>query len=47
LIAAFPLEISLTSQGKTRLSAKSYLVWDGLRTAAMVVPILLGWGIHG
>ncbi len=46
LIASFPLEISLTSQGRTGLSARTYLVWDGLRTAAMVVPILLGQGLH-
>ncbi|MGQ0505141.1 MAG: lipopolysaccharide biosynthesis protein [Myxococcaceae bacterium] len=47
LIAGFPLEISLTSQGRTTLSAKSYLFWDGLRTAAMVIPILLGFGLSG
>ncbi len=47
LIASFPLEISLTSQGRTKLSAKSYLVWDGLRTLAMVLPVLFGVGLHG
>jgi O-antigen/teichoic acid export membrane protein len=47
LLASFPLEISLTSQGKTKASALSYLVWDTLRAALMVVPVLLGWGLSG
>ncbi len=47
LVGGFPLEVSLTSQGKTKLSAISYLVWDTLRAGVMVVPILLGYGLHG
>jgi len=45
-IAAVPLELGLTSQGRTDLSALSYLGWDSARAAAMVVPILLGFGLH-
>ncbi len=47
LIGAFPLEISLTSQGRTKQSALVYLVSDVLRSTAMVVPCLLGAGLHG
>jgi O-antigen/teichoic acid export membrane protein len=47
LLASFPLEISLTSQGKTKLSALSYLISDTSRAALMVVPVLLGWGLSG
>lgn len=47
LIGSFPLEISLTSQGRTKHSAIVYLVSDGLRSLSMVVPCLLGLGLHG
>ena len=47
LIGSSPLEVSLTSQGKTKASAACYLISDSLRAASMVVPILLGWGLHG
>ena len=47
LLGSFPLEISLTSQGKTKQSALVYLVSDAVRAAAMVVPCLLGFGLHG
>jgi O-antigen/teichoic acid export membrane protein len=47
LIAASPLEISLTSQGRTRDAAFIYITSDLLRAAAMVVPILLGFGLRG
>ncbi|WNG57078.1 lipopolysaccharide biosynthesis protein [Archangium gephyra] len=47
LLAAFPLEISLTSQGRTKHSALVYAVSEVVRTAAMVVPCLLGFGLHG
>lgn len=46
LVAASPLETGITSQGRTRLAGLSYLVFDGLRAAAMVVPALLGGGLH-
>jgi len=47
LLGSFPLEISLTSQGKTKQSALVYLVSDAVRAAAMVVPCLWGAGLHG
>ncbi|PTL77354.1 lipopolysaccharide biosynthesis protein [Vitiosangium sp. GDMCC 1.1324] len=47
LIGAFPLEISLTSQGRTKHSAIAYLVSDVLRALSMVVPCLLGFGLRG
>lgn len=46
-MASYSLEISLTTQGKTRHSAVVYLVSDTLRAAAMVVPVLLGYGLKG
>ena len=45
-VASMPLELGLTSQGRTDLSALSYLGWDSARAAAMTIPILLGWGLH-
>jgi O-antigen/teichoic acid export membrane protein len=47
ILASWPLEISLTSQGKTKLAAAAYLVGDFLRAAALVVPVLLGLGMGG
>ncbi|HYO71531.1 MAG TPA: lipopolysaccharide biosynthesis protein, partial [Archangium sp.] len=47
LLGAFPLEISLTSQGRTKHSAFVYAISEVVRTAAMVVPCLLGFGLHG
>jgi O-antigen/teichoic acid export membrane protein len=47
LVAALPLEISLTSQGRTRLAAATYLASDSLRAAALVLPALAGFGLHG
>ena len=47
LLGSFPLEISLTSQGRTKHSALVYLVSDAVRAAAMVVPCLLGLGLSG
>jgi O-antigen/teichoic acid export membrane protein len=46
-IGAFPLELSMTSQGKTRRSALTYLVSDLLRAAALTLPVLLGAGLQG
>jgi O-antigen/teichoic acid export membrane protein len=47
LLGAFPLEISLTSQGRTKHSAFVYAGSEVVRTAAMVLPCLLGFGLHG
>ncbi|MET0403907.1 MAG: oligosaccharide flippase family protein [Cystobacter sp.] len=47
LLGSFPLEISLTTQGRTKQSALVYLASDTARAAAMVVPCLLGAGLHG
>jgi O-antigen/teichoic acid export membrane protein len=47
LLGSFPLEVTLTSQGRTGHSARVYLVSDAARTAAMVVPCLLGAGLRG
>ena len=47
LVAALPLEVSLTSQGRTRLAAATYLASDALRAAALVLPALAGLGLHG
>ncbi|WZX16347.1 spore coat polysaccharide flippase ExoM [Myxococcus stipitatus] len=47
LIGSFPLEVSLTAQGRTRASAAVYLVSDALRACVMVVPPLLGASLHG
>lgn len=45
LVGSFPLEISLTSQGRTRQAAVCYLVSDTLRAALMIAPIALGLGM--
>ncbi|HZH04498.1 MAG TPA: lipopolysaccharide biosynthesis protein, partial [Myxococcaceae bacterium] len=47
LLGAWPLEISLTSRGKTGAAAKTYLISDSLRAAALVVPVLAGTGLRG
>jgi O-antigen/teichoic acid export membrane protein len=47
LVAALPLEVSLTSRGRTRLAAATYLASDALRAAALVLPVLAGLGLHG
>ncbi len=47
LLGSFPLEVALTSQGRTRQSALVYLVSDTVRACVMVVPCLLGTGLHG
>jgi O-antigen/teichoic acid export membrane protein len=46
-VASLTLEISLTTQGRTRQSAVAYLVSDAVRALAMVVPVLLGFGLKG
>jgi len=47
LLGSFPLEVSLTSQGRTKQSAVVYLVSDSVRALAMVVPCLLGASLQG
>ncbi|RYZ41313.1 MAG: lipopolysaccharide biosynthesis protein [Myxococcaceae bacterium] len=46
-LGSYPLEISLTSQGRTKASAVVYLVSDAVRALVMVVPPLLGFSLHG
>src|SRR5918912_3132945 len=45
-VAAAPLEISLTSRGRTRLAAAAYLTSDTLRAAALALPAAAGLGLH-
>lgn len=47
MIAASPLEITLTAEGKVRAAAAIIFLSDAFRVAASVVPLLLGWGLHG
>jgi len=47
LISASTLEPSLTTRGRTGQAAVAYLVFDGLRAVALVVPALLGYGLPG
>jgi O-antigen/teichoic acid export membrane protein len=45
-VAGAPLEISMTSRGRTRLSAVTYLTSDAARAAALALPAALGHGLH-
>ncbi|TMB23765.1 MAG: hypothetical protein E6J65_13395 [Deltaproteobacteria bacterium] len=47
MIAAAPLEISLTAEGRVRTAAWIIFLSDAVRVAASVVPLLLGLGLHG
>jgi len=47
LIAAAPLEISLTSEGRVRAAAWIIFLSDAVRVAASVIPLLLGMGLQG
>ena len=42
-----PLEIWFTARGRSHLSARSYLAWDGLRALALVLPVWAGLGLRG
>jgi O-antigen/teichoic acid export membrane protein len=42
-----PLEIWFTARGRSEISARSYLAWDGLRALALVVPVWAGAGLRG
>ncbi len=46
-MASLTLEYSLTAGGRMRQSAIAYLVSDTVRALAMVVPVLLGFGLKG
>lgn len=47
MIATTPLEIQLTAEGKVRAAGWIYFLSDAVRVAASVVPLLMGWGLHG
>lgn len=47
LVASSPMELWFTCRGKTKVSAISYLASDTLRALALVIPVLLGFGLHG
>ena len=47
MIAASPLEISLTAEGRVRTAAWVIFLSDGVRVAGSVVPLLLGFGLRG
>lgn len=47
LVASSPLEVTLTSWGRTRLSGLAFVASDALRAAAVIVPVLLGYGLQG
>lgn len=47
LVAAYPLEVSLTSSGRVKTCAAVALTSDALRASALLTPILLGVGLEG
>ena len=47
MIAAAPLEVHLTAEGKVRSAAWIIFLSDAFRVVASVVPLLLGLGLHG
>jgi O-antigen/teichoic acid export membrane protein len=47
MIAAAPLEIQLTAEGRVRTAAWVIFLSDGFRVVASVVPLWLGLGLHG
>ncbi len=46
LVASYPLEISMTTQGLTRRAAVTYLASDFFKAAALVIPSATGLGLH-
>jgi O-antigen/teichoic acid export membrane protein len=46
-VAASPLEASLTSRGRVKTAAGTYLVSDALKAAVLVIPTVTGFGLHG
>ncbi|MBS2028642.1 MAG: polysaccharide biosynthesis C-terminal domain-containing protein [Deltaproteobacteria bacterium] len=47
LLASLPFEITFTARGRTGQAAVTYILSDIARTAAMTLPVLLGWGMAG
>src|SRR5690606_13370590 len=47
LVTSAPLEVTLTSWGRTGLAGFAYLASDALRAAGLIVPVLLGYGLQG
>ncbi|MGZ6143619.1 MAG: oligosaccharide flippase family protein [Myxococcales bacterium] len=47
MIAASPLEIQLTAEGRVRTAGWVIFLSDAFRVIASVVPLLLGLGLHG
>ena len=47
MIAGAPLEITLTAEGRVKTAAWVIFLSDAFRVVASVVPLLLGWGLHG
>src|SRR4051812_20064936 len=47
MIAAAPLEITLTAENRVRTAAWVIFLSDAVRVGASVVPLLLGWGLRG
>ncbi|TMA25817.1 MAG: polysaccharide biosynthesis protein [Deltaproteobacteria bacterium] len=47
MIATSPIEVQLTAEGKVGAAAWVIFLSDAVRVAASVVPLLLGWGLHG
>jgi O-antigen/teichoic acid export membrane protein len=46
LVAASPLEVSMTAQGQTRRSAAVYLASDAVKALVIALPTLAGFGLH-
>jgi O-antigen/teichoic acid export membrane protein len=47
MIASSPIELQLTAESKVRAAAWVIFLSDAVRVTASVVPLLLGWGLHG
>src|SRR5205085_5220026 len=47
MVAASPLEISLTAEGRVRTAAWVIFLSDAVRVAGSVVPLFLGLGLQG
>ena len=47
LVASYPLEVALTADGRTQQAAWTYVISDGLRIAAMTLPVVAGTGLRG
>ena len=47
ILGAAPLEIGLTATGRTGWAGFTYVVSDVLRSAVLIGPVTLGWGLPG